>query len=107
VVAGAGAATRNPQNARVLLRPDWLRLDGPFAGTVAAHAFRGSHTDYELIGADGAVHLQLPGPPQHAVGAAVSWGIQRAWVLPGDPGPRAEREADAPAAQPSAVSAPG
>jgi hypothetical protein len=85
-----------------------VHLDGPFAGRVAGRAFRGTHTDYELTGRDGSVQLQLPGPPRHAVGDAVTWGIGRAWVLPDEP-VRAPNDdpAGAPAAQPSAVSAPG
>jgi ABC-type Fe3+/spermidine/putrescine transport system ATPase subunit len=107
IVPAAGVQAAAPRAARVLARPDWIHLGGPFPARVAARAFRGAHTDYELTGADGTVHLHLPGPPRHAVGAAVSWGMDRAWVLPTDRGsPSAGDPAPVPV-QPSAVSAPG
>lgn len=82
----------------VLVRPDWIRLGGPYRGRVAACAFRGTHTDYQLATQTGTVHMQLPGPPRLAVGDEVDWGITRSWTLPA---------ADERTAQPSAVIAPG
>ncbi|MFN2562516.1 MAG: ABC transporter ATP-binding protein [Jatrophihabitans sp.] len=107
VVPAAGVHGGGARIARVLLRPDWVHLGGPFSGLVAGRAFRGPHTDYELTGTGGAVHVQLPGPPQYGVGAAVTWGMHRAWVLPGEPGPRPTSEPVPAPVQPSAVNAPG
>ncbi|HZZ97242.1 MAG TPA: ABC transporter ATP-binding protein [Jatrophihabitantaceae bacterium] len=95
-VPGGGAS----DSRAVLLRPDWVGLGGPFRARIAACSFRGAHSDYALETSSGTVHMQLPGPPQHAVGESVEWGIRRAWALPGG-------TAGETAVQPSAVIAPG
>ncbi len=95
-VPGGGA----PGAQVVLLRPDWVGIGGPLRARIVACAFRGAHTDYTLDASCGTVHMQLPGPPQHAVGESVEWGIRRAWALPGE-------IARQPSAQSSAVIAPG
>lgn len=99
---GGGAIHGAARTRQVLLRPDWICADGPVEGRVAAVAFRGAHTDYQLDTGLGSVQLQLPGPPRHAVGASLRWGLRRAWVLPDD-APRcgsAERRARAGVLEP-------
>ncbi len=81
-VPGGGADPGRPRRANILLRPDWISLDGPTPGRVCSRAFRGAHTDYRLDTALGPVQLQLPGPPRHAVGETLRWGLRQAWVLP-------------------------
>lgn len=87
VVAGGG--TDDPRSAprRLLVRPEWSRIGGPFRSPVLARAFRGPHTDYAVAAGDGRLWLREPGPPRVAVGETISWGIDRAWVLPGEPSP--------------------
>ncbi|MCU1655446.1 MAG: ABC-type transport system, ATPase component [Pseudonocardiales bacterium] len=103
IVDGGGSLEVDPVQARVLLRPDWVSVDGPLRGRVTTCQFRGTHTDYLLDTGSGPVHVQAPGPPTHAVGQALTWGIRRAWVLGVDEPD--VREAVGP--QPSAVIAPG
>ncbi|HEX6139045.1 MAG TPA: ABC transporter ATP-binding protein [Candidatus Limnocylindria bacterium] len=72
--AGAGVS-------RLLVRPDWAALDGPFDATVRAVAYRGPHTDYALDTASGAVQLRADGPPRARAGEAVTWRVRRAWSM--------------------------
>ncbi|HKC29817.1 MAG TPA: ABC transporter ATP-binding protein [Jatrophihabitans sp.] len=91
IVAGGGLRLGpDPVVARVLLRPDWVVVPGEVPGRVVVSAFRGAHTDYQFETDIGAVHAQLPGPPRLAVGAPVTWGFARAWVLPVEAARRAE-----------------
>jgi ABC-type Fe3+/spermidine/putrescine transport system ATPase subunit len=100
-VAGAAAVEDGERRRQVLLRPDWVSLDGPCRARVAGCEYRGSYTDYRLDTVFGTVHAQLSGPPRHALGASVGWTVRRAWVLPeDDPAPHDDD-------QPSAVMAPG
>ncbi|MDT4894659.1 MAG: iron(III) transport system ATP-binding protein [Pseudonocardiales bacterium] len=93
-IAGGGVPA-DPRTARLLVRPDWVRVGGPLRARVAAVAFAGPHTDYLLASAIGEVLLRLPGPPAHAVGSALPWAIDRAWAL-GDvePGPAGSAEGE-------------
>jgi len=81
--AGTGAATPDVIIRELLLRPEWTRPGGPFTGRIDAVWFRGPHTDYEVRSPAGAVLVREPGPPRHGAGERMSWGIERACVLPG------------------------
>ena len=67
---------------RLLVRPDWAALDGPFEATAARVRFRGPHTDYTLDTAAGDLELRAAGPPRHAVGERVTWSLAQVWPLP-------------------------
>jgi ABC-type Fe3+/spermidine/putrescine transport system ATPase subunit len=80
--ANGRAGTADGADAALLIRPDWARLDGDLPGRVAAVAYRGPHTDYELATPAGSLALRMAGPPRAAVGEEVGWTLERAWVLP-------------------------
>lgn len=65
---------------RVMVRPEWVALDGDQPATVTSVRFRGSWTDLTL---DVGVECRLPGPPRHRPGDAVTWTTTREWPLPG------------------------
>lgn len=65
-----------------VVRPDWLRLDGPSAGRIERVSFRGTHTDYVLATSIGEIGIRAAGPPTVGRGASVGWSIDRAWLLP-------------------------
>lgn len=96
----AGFLGARRQVRQLMVRPEWTCADGPLRGRVEAAWYRGAHTDYEVRSACGSALVRAPGPPEHAVGDALAWGIRRAWVLPEPAGVRLE-------AQPSAIVAPG
>ncbi|HEV3168716.1 MAG TPA: ABC transporter ATP-binding protein [Actinocrinis sp.] len=68
---------------RLLVRPDWVALDGPFDAVAARVRFRGPHTDYALDTPAGRLDLRVTGPPRHAVGDRLTWSLSRIWPLPG------------------------
>jgi ABC-type Fe3+/spermidine/putrescine transport system ATPase subunit len=76
-----GGVPVDPGTARLMVRPDWVRVGGPLCSRVARLAFAGPHTDYLLDTPVGDVLLRLPGPPEHAVGSALPWTIERAWAV--------------------------
>jgi iron(III) transport system ATP-binding protein len=80
---GTGPATPDVLDHELLLRPEWTRRSGPFTGRIDAIWFRGPHTDYEVSSPAGTVLVREPGPPRHTAGEPMSWGIERACVLPG------------------------
>ena len=85
--AGGGNPDRLPTvggRLHILVRPDWARLDGPLRAQVAAVAYRGTHTDYQLATAGGTVELRAAGAPAVARGASVGWTLARAWLLPAE-----------------------
>jgi ABC-type Fe3+/spermidine/putrescine transport system ATPase subunit len=73
-VCGAGPA--------VLLRPDWVALQGPLDAIVKRVHFRGSATDYELDTEVGTVLARVPGPPGLAKGERIGWAPRRGWLVP-------------------------
>ncbi len=76
-------ASRRPGAVRLLVRPDWIVLEGDLPATVTAAWFRGAHTDYRLETPSGeTLELRRPGPPVAGPGDAVRWGMERAWLLP-------------------------
>lgn len=81
VVEGGGTDDPSPSSRWVLVRPEWVRVGGPFRSRVVARAFRGPHTDYAVSVGAGRVWLRRPGPPGVRVGEQLRWGLDRAWVI--------------------------
>ncbi|MGH8860935.1 MAG: ABC transporter ATP-binding protein [Jatrophihabitantaceae bacterium] len=73
-----------PCPGRLMVRPNWVQLGGPFDGRVAAVAFRGTHTEYRLAHPAGSVLATVPGPPQFEVDDRLRWGLSQAWLLSPD-----------------------
>lgn len=67
---------------RYLVRPDWVRFDGPIPATVHDVRYRGTHTDLRLETPLGTILLREPGPPRHAVGDQSSCRVERVWRIP-------------------------
>lgn len=88
---------------RLLVRPDWAALDGPFEAIASRVRFRGPHTDYTLDTAAGRLELRAAGPPRHAAGEHVTWSLARVWPLPDVP--EASDAPNAPDAPDAAVDA--
>ncbi len=78
-VAAQGAAGPG----RYLVRPDWVRFEGPLPAQVQDVRYRGTHTDYRLETKLGSILLRTPGPARLAVGAETSCAIDRVWRMPG------------------------
>lgn len=74
------------EDVMVLIRPEWVSLGGPTAGTVRQVLYRGSHTDYRIETASGELEARLPGPPLVREGERASWSIDRGWLPPGQDG---------------------
>ena len=68
----------------LLVRPDWVRFGGDRAGVVVDVWFRGSHTDYALLTADGELLVRSLAGPTHERGEQITWSLDRAWPLPSD-----------------------
>ncbi|MGI8697359.1 MAG: ABC transporter ATP-binding protein [Mycobacteriales bacterium] len=79
-----GGTTPAARAGRLMVRPDWVHVGGPFTGRVTAIAFRGAHADYRLDTRAGSVLMSLPGPPSYRRGDTVAWGLSRAWLLDTD-----------------------
>ena len=68
----------------LLVRPDWVRFGGDRAGVVVDVWYRGSHTDYALLTADGELLVRSLAGPAHERGEQITWSLDRAWPLPSD-----------------------
>ncbi|MEP6815536.1 MAG: ABC transporter ATP-binding protein [Marmoricola sp.] len=66
---------------RVLVRPEWARLEGDRSARIGEVWFRGPHSDYLLETGEGRVLLREPGPPRHARGDQVGWTLRESWPL--------------------------
>ena len=84
VPGGAAGPLPRDEPARLLVRPDWAHLGGPFRGRLRSACYLGPHTDYLLEVPGGDVLVREPGPPLHPSGAMLSWGLRRTWVLPAE-----------------------
>lgn len=82
VVAEADDAAAGPQ-VPLLVRPEWVEMEGPVPGKVLETWFRGSHTDYRLATPAGTLEARIPGPPRLGQGESAGWTLRRGWV----PGP--------------------
>ncbi len=81
VVLPSALEAENVGDAQLLVRPDWITLDGDLPGTVEGASYRGPHTDYRIGSPGGRLDVREPGPPRHAVGASVGWRVHRAWPI--------------------------
>jgi ABC-type Fe3+/spermidine/putrescine transport system ATPase subunit len=64
---------------RYLVRPDWVRFEGPLPASVEDVRFRGTHTDYRLRTALGTITLREPGPSRFRPGQQASCTVERVW----------------------------
>ena len=64
-----------------LVRPDWVRFDGPLAGRISDVRFRGTHTDYRLHTELGTVLLREPGAQRRELDGEVGLTIERVWRM--------------------------
>jgi len=77
----APAAYLEAGGRAAIVRPGWLHFEGPLPGRVKQTWYRGPHTDYRLETPAGDVSLAEAGPPRFALGAEVSWSLDRVWFL--------------------------
>ncbi len=73
----AGAA-----HGQVLVRPDWVRLDGDLPGWVETVRYRGPHTDLVVSVLGGHLLATSPGPPRLRAGEPVGVTVTHCWPLP-------------------------
>ena len=78
------ASILSTASGALLVRPDWVRFGGDRAGVVVDVWFRGSHTDYALLTADGELLVRSLAGPTHERGEQITWSLDRAWPLPSD-----------------------
>jgi len=64
----------------MLVRPEWVTLEGPSRGVVREVWFRGPHTDYRIETLAGTLEARLLGPPRIGSGDSTGWTVQRGWV---------------------------
>jgi hypothetical protein len=83
-VPAAGPAAGSIGAATAVIRPDWVSLGGPLGGDVSGTAYRGTHTDVTLATEAGAVGIRVPGAPTLRRGDAITWGLDRVWLIPRD-----------------------
>jgi iron(III) transport system ATP-binding protein len=73
----AGAA-----HGQVLVRPDWVRLDGDLPGWVETVRYRGPHTDHVVSVPGGHLLATSPGPPRLRAGEPVGVTVTHCWPMP-------------------------
>ncbi len=78
VAAAAARPGRGP--VAMLVRPEWVSLDGPADAVVEEVWYRGSYTDYRLATPAGPLDARLPGPPRARRGEPTGWTVERGWV---------------------------
>ena len=61
----------------VLVRPEWVRLEGERTAIVLDVRFRGPHSDHLLETEGGRLMVREPGPPRHAPGDRVRMAAVR------------------------------
>lgn len=84
------AVAPDPGDARLIVRPDWVTLDGELPGVVRGAWYRGPHTDYRLETPAGLLEVREFGPPRVAAGVAVGWRLHRAWPVASGSAPAAD-----------------
>jgi len=75
-----------PTGRLLLVRPDWVRLDGDLPGRVESVRYRGPHTDHVVSLQGGRLLVSSPGPPRRRPGDPVGVTVTRAWPMPGRDG---------------------
>jgi len=81
-VEGGPELGRSHEPGRYLVRPDWLRFEGPVEATVRQVRYRGSHSDYVLATGLGDLLLREPGDPRFGPGTTTSVRFDRTWRMP-------------------------
>jgi ABC-type Fe3+/spermidine/putrescine transport system ATPase subunit len=76
-----GRDPAEPGTARLLVRPDWAELGGPFAGRVLAVRYQGSHTDLVLATGGGPATIRRLGRVDARIGEPLGWSLWRALRL--------------------------
>ncbi len=84
--AGVGAAA-GAAGGHVLVRPDWVRLEGHVQGVVETVRYRGPHTDHVISVPGGRLLATSPGPPLLRAGESVGVTVTQCWPIPVAPGP--------------------
>lgn len=83
----AGAA-----DGQVLVRPDWVRLDGDLPGRIETVRYRGPHTDHVVSVPGGHLLATSPGPPRLRAGDPVGVTVTHCWPMPVAPPAPAETD---------------
>jgi len=78
---GAGAAA-GAAGGHVLVRPDWVRLEGDVQGVVETVRYRGPHTDHVISVPGGRLLATSPGPPRLRPGECVGVTVTQCWPIP-------------------------
>jgi iron(III) transport system ATP-binding protein len=81
-IEGALEAMGADGPGRYLVRPDWVRFEGPLAASVTDVRYRGTHTDYRLVTRLGSLLLREPGPARFTAGEQTSCVVERVWRMP-------------------------
>ncbi len=77
-------------HGQVLVRPDWVRLDGDMPGRVETVRYRGPHTDHVISVLGGHLLATSPGPPRLSAGEPVGVTVTQCWPMPAPPQAAAE-----------------
>ncbi len=80
-IVGSGSTATGGQ---VLVRPDWVHLDGDLPGQVESVRYRGPSTDHVILVAAGRLLVSTPGPPRRGAGERVGVRITQAWPMGDD-----------------------
>jgi len=67
---------------QVLIRPDWVRLEGDLEGVVETVRYRGPHTDHVISVPGGRLLATSPGPPRLRAGESVGVTVTQCWPIP-------------------------
>ena len=67
---------------QVLVRPDWVRLEGDVQGVVETVRYRGPHTDHVISVPGGRLLATSPGPPRLRPGECVGVTVTQCWPIP-------------------------
>jgi iron(III) transport system ATP-binding protein len=78
---------------RVMVRPEWVRLEGDHTARIADVRYRGPHSDYLLETDQGSLLVREPGPPEHVRDDRVGWTLHESWPLADSDGQRSSRSA--------------
>jgi ABC-type Fe3+/spermidine/putrescine transport system ATPase subunit len=76
-----GGAAASPGPVALIVRPEWLSLQGPLPGTVVANRYEGPHIDHDLATDWGTVQIRSTGSAHLEIGSRQAWGIDRAWAV--------------------------
>lgn len=80
--AAVEGLAEGPVPRRLMVRPDWVRLDGARPGTIESVRYRGPYTDHVVSVAGGELLVTLAGPPRRRPGEQVGLTITQTWPIP-------------------------